>query len=256
VEYTPERMREFGISFLLGLLTILIAIVISALIFRDSGMDRFAATFSNSGFIGIPLIQAAIGDAGVFYLVGLLIWFNVLQWVYGMNLLRPGKGSGQKKSGLNPARFFKTPVVIAAIVGFVIFALRLGDKLPFVINTCVSGIAAMNAPFAMIVLGVYLAQSRISELFTTKRLYLVSAVRLIVIPLATIFALAFLPVSYNMKMTMIIAGAAPVGVNIAVYSQICDADYVYACKTVTHSTLFSVIIMPLMILIAEQVVPL
>jgi hypothetical protein len=57
-------------------------------------------------------------------------------------------------------------------------------------------------------------------------------------------------------MTMIIAGAAPVGVNIAVYSQICDADYVYACKTVTHSTLFSVIIMPLMILIAEQVVPL
>ena len=107
----------------------------------------------------------------------------------------------------------------------------------------------------MVVLGVYLAQSRISDLFTTKRLYLVSAVRLIVIPLATVFALAFLPVSYNMKMTMIIAGAAPVGVNIAVYSQICDADYVYACKTVTQSTLFSVVIMPLIILIAELVVP-
>ena len=90
VEYTPERMKEFGLSFLMGLLTILIAIIISALIFRDSGMDCFAATFSNCGFIGIPLIRAAIGDAGVFYLVGLLISFNVLQWVYGMDLLRPG----------------------------------------------------------------------------------------------------------------------------------------------------------------------
>lgn len=255
VEYTPERMKEFGLSFLMGLLTILIAIVISALIFRDSGMDRFAAAFSNCGFIGIPLIRAAIGDAGVFCLVGLLIWFNVLQWVYGMDLLRPGSGSEKKKTGISPARFFRTPVVIAAIVGFAIFALRLGDRLPSVISDCVNGIAAMNAPFAMVVLGVYLAQSRISELFTTKRLYLVSAVRLIVIPLVTVFALAFLPVSYNMKMTMIIAGAAPVGVNIAVYSQICDADYVYACKTVTQSTLFSVIIMPLIILIAELVVP-
>ena len=255
VEYTPERMKEFGLSFLMGLLTILIAIIISALIFRDSGMDCFAATFSNCGFIGIPLIRAAIGDAGVFYLVGLLISFNVLQWVYGMDLLRPGSRSGKKKNGLSPARFFRTPVVIAAIAGFAIFALRLGDRLPSVINDCVNGIAAMNAPFAMVVLGVYLAQSRISELFTTKRLYLVSAVRLIVIPLVTVFALAFLPVSYNMKMTMIIAGAAPVGVNIAVYSQICDADYVYACKTVTQSTLFSVIIMPLIILIAELVVP-
>ena len=247
VEYTPERMKEFGLSFLMGLLTILIAIIISALIFRDSGMDCFAATFSNCGFIGIPL--------RVFYLVGLLISFNVLQWVYGMDLLRPGSGSGKKRTGMSPARFFRTPVVIAAIAGFAIFALRLGDRLPSVINDCVNGIAAMNAPFAMVVLGVYLAQSRISDLFTTKRLYLVSAVRLIVIPLVTVFALAFLPVSYNMKMTMIIAGAAPVGVNIAVYSQICDADYVYACKTVTQSTLFSVIIMPLIILIAELVVP-
>ena len=34
VEYTPERMKEFGLSFLMGLLTILIAIIISALFFK------------------------------------------------------------------------------------------------------------------------------------------------------------------------------------------------------------------------------
>ena len=104
----------------------------------------------------------------------------------------------------------------------------------------------------MIVLGIYLARTRISSLFTTRHLYLVSAVRLLFIPMVTILIFAFLPVPYMIKMTMIIAGSAPVGANVAVYAQLYDEDYVYACQTVTQSTLFSILTLPAVIWIAEK----
>ena len=44
------------------------------------------------------------------------------------------------------------------------------------------------------------------------------------------------PVSTPIKI-----GAAPAGANVAVYSQLYDTDYGYACQTVTQSTLFSIV---------------
>ena len=110
----------------------------------------------------------------------------------------------------------------------------------------------VNAPIAMIVLGIYLARTKILELFTTRRLYLVSGVRLLLIPVVTLLIFAVLPVPYMIKITMLIAGAAPVGANVAVYAQLYDEDYAYACQTVTQSTLFSILTLPVVIWIAEK----
>ena len=250
-DFSSERLRLFGISFVLGLFSIMIAVVISALFFRNAYVDRFAATFSNAGFIGIPLVKAAIGDEGLFYLVGVLIWYNLVQWTYGMGLLRKaGKSPAQAGDGLSLRKLLTNPIVIAAICGFLLFVSGAGTSLPPVLSNCISGVASLNAPMAMIVLGVYLAQSSLIDQFTSKRLYAVTLVRLVVIPAATILVLSFMPVSYNMKMTIAIATSASVGANVAVYSQICGADYVYACRTVTHSTIFSIVLMPLMMLFA------
>lgn len=258
VEFTAARLLQFAVSLLAGTITVLIALVISALFFRGSQIEQFAAAFSNCGFIGIPLIRATIGEDGVFFLVGLLIAFNVIQWTYGIQLLLGSrKGEDGREIPVPPLtakRVLLNPIVLAAIIGFFLFVSGLGGRLPRVLTGCVEGIAGINAPLAMIVLGVYLAQSSFLALFTDKRLYLVSGVRLLVIPAFTILAMWLLPVDSSIKMTMIIAGSAPVGVNVAVYSQIFDTDYIYACKTVTQSTLFSILTMPFIILLAELLI--
>ena len=261
-EYSAKRLSEMGISLLLGAFTIFFAAFISAILFRGNGIEQFAATFSNAGFIGIPLIRAAIGEEGVFYLTGLLVTFNILQWVRGFHLLREGSWLGRDENPADGGRkknfaaaLLRNPMVIASVVGFLIFVLRLGTRLPSVISGCVDGLMGLNAPLAMIVLGVYLAQSDIPSLFVSKRLYFVSAARLILIPLLTILIMAPLPVDNHIKMTMIIAGSAPVGANVAVYSQLLDTDYVYACRTVTQSTLLSIVIMPLMMYFASVLIP-
>ena len=252
-EYSAEKMRELLISFGMAALTLLIAMIIGILFFRNSGIECFAASFSNAGFIGIPLVQATVGSEGVFYLSGMLFLLNLLQWTYGVWLLTRGKKSS---SGTVPKMTLRSvllsPIVVCAIVGILIFSTGLGTKLPPVLNIFIGGLVQVNAPIAMIVLGIYLARTKILELFTTRRLYLVSGVRLLLIPVVTLLIFAVLPVPYMIKITMLIAGAAPVGANVAVYAQLYDEDYGYACQTVTQSTLFSILTLPVVIWIAEK----
>jgi hypothetical protein len=91
-------------------------------------------------------------------------------------------------------------------------------------------------------------------MFRKKSLYLISAVRLLVIPAAAVFLLALLPASMNqMKTVLLIAVSCPVGSNVAVYAQLHGKDYPYAVETVIVSTLFSILTIPLVISLSELV---
>ncbi len=244
VPYSSQRLLQMGQCFLLAAAVLGFAMLAARLCFRRDAVAQFSAAFSNAGFIGIPLVQASLGDEAVFYLIGILILLNLLQWTYGAGLL---KGERVRLSARN---ILLNPVMIAAIIGIGLFASGLGTVLPDFCTGMISGVAALNAPLAMIVLGVYLAQTELKELLTSARLYAVSAVRLLLIPCLTIPVLLFLPGTGSMKMALMIAAAAPVGANVAVYSQLYDTDYAYACETVTQSTVFSIVTLPLICVLA------
>jgi predicted permease len=52
-------------------------------------------------------------------------------------------------------------------------------------------------------------------------------------------------------MAVFIAMICPVGANVAVYAELHGKDYSHAVKTVTVSTIFSIITMPLFIMLAD-----
>ncbi len=243
VDYSGEQLIRFLVSFVVGLLAIIISMIVSRIIFGSDPINCFGASFSNAGFIGIPLIQESLGDSAVFLIVGMIVGLNILQWTYGIGLL---VGNSQK---LDLKHMFLNPIVIGSLIGFVIFLCGRGDNLPSVIGNFISGVATLNAPLAMLVLGVYLGKTSIKSLFITKKLYFVSMVRLLLIPVITIAVLNLLPIDNTLKMAILIAASAPAGANVAVYSQVYDNDYPYACMVVAHSSIFSIITLPLMILI-------
>ena len=103
----------------------------------------------------------------------------------------------------------------------------------------------------MIVIGVYLAKTDFKSLITSKSAYLVSIVRLVVIPAVLLFALWAIPESYHeIKLAVFIAGICPVGSNVAVYAQLHGGDYAHAVKTVTASTVLAIVTMPIFISLA------
>ena len=245
--FSTENLTALGVSFLLGGVSYFVAMALAWLIFKKKPLDCFSCAFSNVGFMGVPLVTASFGAEAVFYLCGLVVFVNVFQWTWGAGLLQKERKPFVFKSLL------LNPMFIATAIGFVLFVTGLGNRLPGVVTGALSGVAALNGPLAMIVLGVYLAQTEIRSLVTRPQLYWTSAVRLLVIPAVTMLVMAILPGSAEARMVVLMGAAAPVGSNVAVYAQLYDSDYPYACQTVAHSTILSILTIPLLMQLANLI---
>ena len=77
--------------------------------------------------------------------------------------------------------------------------------------------------------------------------------RLLIIPAATLAAFSLIPVNIEILLTIFIALSTPIGANVAVYAQLYDRDYPYACQTVAITTLVSIITLPLVLMLADLV---
>ena len=247
VDYSREKLIQLGGSALLSALGIGTAMIIAAVLFKRHPVDNFGSAFSNAGFIGIPLIQAAFGDRGVFYIVALVAMMNLLQWSYGVKVI-----TGER-SAVGMKHLLVNPIMVSIVIGLVLFLSGAGAHLPLIITSALSGMSALNAPLAMLVLGSYLAQSDMKSMFTSRHLYFACMVRLVLIPAVTMLLYRLMPFDTELKLAIFIALSTPMGANVAVYAQLYDADYPYACQAVTLSTLLSIITLPLIIIAASLI---
>ena len=248
VERTPEHVSGILLSMAGALALILVSVLISHFIFRNNPIGAFAAAFSNPGFFGIPLVIASLGKEYVFYAACFIAFLNIGQWTYGVSRL-----TGQPlRQGFALKKLIRAPFVIAITVGLVLFATQL--PLPGIIRDGLSAAAGLNTPLAMFTVGIYLAQTDLKKMLKDRSLYAVSAVRLLLIPLAALGILSLFPANLNgMKTVLLIAAACPVGSNVAVYAQLHGKDYPYAVETVVISTLFSLLTMPLLVWVFTRI---
>lgn len=244
VARTPERMSGLLVSFLAALGILLLAMAVSHLLFQKNPIDDFGAAFSNAGFMGFPLVAAVQGSEAIFYAAGFVALLNALQWTYGQSLISGDPGYR------SPKAILKNPLVLSLLLGILLFCFEI--PVPAIASDLLAALAALNAPLAMVILGVYLAQTDARTLFNDPHLYVVAAARLVLIPLLTARMLKLLPAQYAaITTTLVIVAAAPIGSNVAVYAQKLGKDYAYAVRGVCLSTLLSAITMPLLMLFAN-----
>lgn len=234
--FSPERLQALGITFTLSLALLCLAILISRTCFRTDGVDEFCAAFSNAGFIGIPLVQSALGTEAVFFIACFIAQLNALQWTYGKRRIARSDQPVSARSVL------ANPMLVALVIGIALFCLRIPTN-P-ITSGVVDAIAALNTPFAMIVLGVSLAEADWRSLFTTARFWTVSIARLVVIPAASLALLWLLPGSQAIKLALLIAASAPAGSNAAVFCQQLQQDPRRASSIVCLSTVLSLATIP------------
>ena len=245
--YTPERLIGLVLSFLAALLALLLAIFISRIFFKkEQAIERFGASFSNAGFIGIPLVQMTLGEEAVFYISSFVALLNILQWTYGVFIL-----TGDRNT-FSFQKLRTNPVILSFLGGLLLFFLPV--RLPDLLTGMIGSLAAMNGPLAMIVLGTYLAQVSPGSLFKERLAYRSSFVRLILIPVLTIILLGFFPAEYHtLKLAVLIAASAPIGSNVAIFAQLYGQDYTRAVKEVCLSTLLCMITLPLITGLADYI---
>ena len=245
-EFSTEKLRAMGLSALIAVIAFAASIAVAYLTCGTRHrIENFAVAFGNAGFIGIPLVTAVFGPEAAFYVVSFSTFANLLQWTYGIVII-----SGKKET-MNLRMVFVNPVFISMVIGIALFVLQ--PTLPTVVTGTIGYIADGNTVLAMIILGYYLSKVQLRGLFADVRLYVFSALRLLVVPAVTI--LVFLPFPFargEITLITLIAAATPIASSTAIFAQKFDQDYRRAVSYVCLSTILSVATLPLVMLFAER----
>jgi predicted permease len=227
-------------------------------IFRFKNQDkkrlmRFAAVFSNAGFIALPLAQALIdtpeSHEGALYAAVYLAVFNIALWTWGYVDM-----SGES-SGMNLKKILLNPGIIGVAVGLVFFTSPLyitlngeaGLRLPSVMAGAISALSALNLPLPMLMVGFYLGKSDLIAAFKDGWSYLCIALRLLVFPLVTLGVLYLCGVRGNVLSVSVIGACAPVGATATIFAAKFGRDTELSVRLVSLSTVLSMVTMPLIV---------
>jgi hypothetical protein len=148
-----------------------------------------------------------------------------------------------------------TPCIISVIIGVIFFA--VGIRLPLFLSNAVDTIGSMNTPLAMLVAGVTIAQTNIFKALKKKRIYFITVLKLIVIPIVTMLIMipfAKLGVDEKIYMTMIIASACPTGASGTLFALRYNGNALYASELFGVTTFLSAITIPLIIILSGFVI--
>lgn len=205
---------EAAVCFFASVLFFIIAMIIAFLTTKlmrirseDEGTYEYIMTFGNVGFMGFPVIMAIFGAEAVFYCSLFNLAFNFFVFTVGIVLLTRTSGSYK----IEPKRFLNMPLISAA-AALVLFLIKF--KMPAVLTDSLGTLGSATTPMAMLILGGSLALMPFKELFSEWRIYIVTFIKLLGIPLIIwlIFSLFLPPDSMILHVIVVLAGM-PVATN-------------------------------------------
>ena len=120
-------------------------------------------------------------------------------------------------------------------------------------ESALASIGSINTPMAMMIIGASLAHSDIRAAFTNPRLYRVTFLRLIVMPLVFIGLALVVPINRMLAGMCVIVAAMPIAGNCSMLSDIYTPDDMTASHATIVSTLISGVTLPLLVLVMSMV---
>lgn len=250
-EYSAHLAQGLLVAYLLAFLTHLVAALLSTILIRttgnpDGGIDRFASMYSNCGFIGIPLVQSILGNEGVLYLTAYMTVFNFFSWTHGIMIMTGTFSLKELKKGL------LSPMIFASILGVVFFFGRI--HIPDLLLGSMNYVAGMNTPLAMLIAGISVAQTDLLSMLRNRKLYLISASKLLLMPALLLVVLALIPVDPMVGCTVLVAAACPVAATGTAFALRFHKNALYASELYAFTTIASLVTIPLFVFAAERLI--
>ena len=140
---------------------------------------------------------------------------------------------------------------ISMIIGMIVGIINI--PLPGFLTSAVSSLGSCMSPLAMLLTGMTVAKLDIKKTLSDKSIYLVSAIRLLIIPVISIFILKFIPMSYGLKLCTVCSLAMPLGLNTIVVPSAYGKDTSVAAGMALVSHVASCITIPIIFMLFEMI---
>lgn len=223
-------LRSFGLALLcMGIQILLALLLIHGKDKRRVAVERLAAAFPSCGFLGLPIVNALYGSAGLIHISIFNAAMNVAFWTVGV-LIMTGKHSWKET-----LKNLMTPTLIAVLAGIIFFLTDI--HLPAILSEPITLLGNMNTPLSMIITGIMLRESHLSVCISDLRSWYITALSLLVAPAVVGGVVLLFRLPYTLGMVQIIASACPMMTTAAVmaYKEEVAAEHaahLYALTTV------------------------
>lgn len=256
--YSTENLTLSLTSLGLGLTMHLLMSVIAYFVcikikdLDERKITEFAMIFGNIGFLGIPVLGALFPENGAFVASFFVVSFNILLWVIGLGIIARKRDDIK----LTAKKIFINKGTIPSIIGFLIFlipAVFPKFVLPSFATMSISYLASLCTPISMLIIGVLLSTRTLKQIFGSVKVYYLCAFKLILTPLIFCITLKLLGFSDFWVLFITACSAMPSASSTSMFAELYDTAPEYSAQCVGTSTLLSLATMPVLILIAQQI---
>ncbi len=213
----------------------------------------FQTLMNNYSFLPLPLVIFLYGDKGGAALIFSSFGAELSVWTIGVFILH-----GERFSMRNLKHLLTPPMIslyCAILCSWILSVLKSNgcfsgheNLLPFAnytLNT-LKMIGAATIPLAMIIAGSRIAMMNFSG-FNNIRVWVLTFLRLIVIPLAALSILKLIGLSDDTEKILMVVAVMPTSIASIMMSEIYGGDKEFMTVTVVASHLFSIITIPLLL---------
>lgn len=200
----------------------------------DHAASALGAVYSNTVFVGVPVLSQVWGEASLRYAYP-LIAFHALVGFTAYYVM----AAGRKRIVEAVTNTVMNPIVISLMAGL---ALNIASvSLPQPITTVLNMLAAAALPCALLALGASLATLPLPDL---RAAGLVLAAKLLALPALVYLAAHWLDVPHDAARVMVVIAACPVGVNVAAVVQADGKDPALTNSAIFLSSLACMVTIP------------
>jgi len=198
------------------------------------GVWRYGLVFSNSAFIGYPVTVALFGSDALFYAVILVLPANIMSYTLGVLMLKGARRFRRKQ--------LVSPCVIAAVLALFLVLTRI--HLPSLTGELLNFVGDVTVPLSLLVVGSLLAGLPMKRIFASPRLWILTVLRLLVLPAILWAVLSWLGVDALVRGVAITLMAMPIAINGTMLSMEYGGDTECMAQATFLTTLVSIITIP------------
>lgn len=247
-QFTEEFLRANYPAILASFLTLMGSIIIGLLVARafaigekNQGVFTTMFAFSNTIFIGIPVITGIFGEQGIPFLMLFYLMNTFLFWTLGVYLI--GGDQGVHLFSWQSLKKIFNPAMLAFLLGVL---LMFNDiVLPGPITRSLKYFSDIVTPLSTLYMGSIIADLSLKKLPGLKPTLLIITGRFVISPLLAYVILTIFGFSGLLVQVLVIASALPVMTQVSVLAGYYGKDKQYTAFMTALTTLLAIFILPL-----------
>ena len=253
VDYTTDTVKGLLIAFAASVLTqVVLLIVISAAgkLLHLNEVEVASVYYSKSGNLIVPIVTFILGQEWVLYGCVFMSVQLVFLWTHCKKIISREASYDWKKILLNIN-------MISIFIGVVLFFTKI--FLPEIIGNTLASVGTMIGPASMIVTGMLFAGMNLKQIFANKRVYFITFLRLIAVPLIALVLIklsnlaSFSADGNKIILIVFLAIITPSASTVTQMCQVYGNDSKYASAINVMTTLLSIITMPVMVMLFQMI---